>query len=309
MKKHYCSLRPLVLWQKAERPINWAHRFGREKPLEVEIGFGNGEFLVQQAQMSPERNFIGIELMWGSTLRALRKINKADLENVRLVQGDTRIAITRLFSAESIDRVYSLFPMPWPKEKHVKHRVFSRPFLRVLNNRLVRGGEVKIVTDHEPFKNWIVEQVPADEFSVAVKMVSPSLNTKYEKKWREQGQKAFFEVHLCKGGHVALPFPEDMPLKTYCVKQFDPDCFNPSNERGDIVVEFKEFIYDPNRLKAMARVFVVEDELSQHFWIEIARGEEGWYIHVARGSDALPTTGVQRALDLAYAATGDQSKQ
>ena len=117
MKKHYLSLRPLVLWQEDARPINWSQLFGRKKPIEVEIGFGNGEFLVRQAEAHPERNFIGIELMWGSTRRALRKIKKAGLENVRLVQGDTRIAITRLFSEESIDRVYSLFPMPWPKEK------------------------------------------------------------------------------------------------------------------------------------------------------------------------------------------------
>jgi hypothetical protein len=91
------------------------------------------------------------------------------------------------------------------------------------------------------------------------------------------------------------------------VKHFDPDRFNPSNQRGDLVVEFKEFIYDPKRLKGMARVMVVEDVVTQGFWIEIDRGEEGWHIHVARGCEALPTVGVQRALDLAYAATGDES--
>jgi len=307
MKKHYLSLRPLVLWQEGERPINWSRLFGREKPLEVEIGFGNGEFLVRQAQAHPDRNFIGIELMWGSTRRALRKIKKADLENVRLVQGDTRIVFTRLFSAESLYRVYSLFPMPWPKEKHIKYRVFSRPFLRVLNNRLVSGGEVTIVTDHEPFKNWIIEQVQAEEFRIAVKLTSPFLNTKYERKWSKKGQREFFEIQFFKRGHLAMPFPEDIPLKTYCVKHFDPDRFNPSNERGEIVVEFKEFIYDPKGLKGMARVIVVEDEVTQNLWIEIDHSEEGWYIHVARGCGALPTVGVQRALDLVCAAAGDRS--
>jgi tRNA (guanine-N7-)-methyltransferase len=305
MKKHYLSLQPLLLWQEVKHPIDWSQFFGREGSLEVEIGFGNGEFLVRQAEAHPERNFIGIELMWGSTRRALRKINKAGLENVRLVQGDTRIAVTRLFSSESIERVYSLFPMPWPKEKHVKHRIFSRPFLEVLNNRLVRGGEVKIVTDHEAFKNWVVEQVPTEEFSLEVERISPSLNTKYERKWSDKGQKEFFEIQLSKQGHLTLPFPEDIPLKTYCVKHFDPDLFKPSNERGEIVVAFKEFMYDPKRLKGMVRVFVVEDDVTQNFWIEIDSGKEGWYIHVARGCQALPTVGVQRALELVYAAAGD----
>jgi hypothetical protein len=93
------------------------------------------------------------------------------------------------------------------------------------------------------------------------------------------------------------------------VRHFDPDHFNPCNERGEIVVEFKEFVYDTKRLKGMVRVFVVEDDVTQNFWITIDHGEGGWYIHVARGCQALPTAGVQRALDLVYAAVGDGSEE
>jgi hypothetical protein len=142
-----------------------------------------------------------------------------------------------------------------------------------------------------------------------VERISPSLNTKYERKWSEKGQREFYEIQLSKRDRLAIPFPEDRPLKTYCAKHFDPDHFNPSNERGEIVVEFKEFIYDPKRLKGMARAIVVEDGVTQKFWIEIDHGEEGWYIHVAQGCQALPTVGVQRALDLVYAAAGDGSEE
>ena len=302
MKKHYLSLQPLVHWQELEHPINWARLFKNERPLEVEIGFGNGEFLVRQALNSPEKNFVGIELKWGSIRRALRKIGKVKVRNVRLVQADTRVVFSRLFRPKSLYRVYSLFPMPWPKEKHTKHRVFSRTFLREVNNRLVGGGEVLIITDYEPFKNWVLEQVPETGFAVNLKLTAPLFNTKYERKWSEKGQKEFFETRLLKQEHIETSLKEEITLRTYRVDRFNHEHFNPANERGDMVVEFKEFIYDPKRMKGMVRVIVVEDNLTQNFWIKIDYGEDGWYIHVARGCEVLPTVGAQRALDLVYAA-------
>ena len=87
------------------------------------------------------------------------------------------------------------------------------------------------------------------------------------------------------------------------MEHFDPEHFNPANERGDIVVEFKEFIYDPKRQKGMVQVIVLEDDLTQNFWIDIDYGEGRWHIHVTRGCGVLPTVGVQRALDLVHDAT------
>ena len=302
MKKHYLSLRPLIFWQEIERPVNWTKIFGCDRPLEVEIGFGNGEFLVRRALNYPERNFVGIELMWGSIRRALRRVKKAGVENVRLVQGDTRILFYCLFLPKSLCRVYSLFPMPWPKEKHIKHRVFSQAFLKLVNSRLVENGEVLIVTDYEPFMNWILEQTEGTGFTLDLKSTTPQFNTKYERKWREKGQIEFLELRLFKQEHIEIPLREEIKLKTYRVEYFDPKAFNPINERGDIVVEFKEFIYDPDQLKGMVRVIVVEDDLTQNFWIKIESTQRGWYIHIARGCVIFPTVGVQRALDLVYEA-------
>ena len=258
---------------------------------------------VGKMHVYPERNLVGIELAWGSIRRALRKIGKSGVRNVRLVQADIRIAFDRLFWTQSLHRVYSLFPMPWPKEKHSKHRIFSHAFLKLLNNRLKDRGEVQIVTDHEPYFNWILEQLPETGFNVDSKRNPPVFGTKYERKWREKGQEEFFDLLLLKQENIEIPQREDVTLRTYRVEHFDPDHFNPANERGDIVVEFKEFIYDPKRQKGMVQVIVVEDDLTQNFWIDIDHGEGGWYIHVARGCGALPTVGVQRALDLVHDAT------
>lgn len=308
MKKHYLSIKPFIHWQQTERPINWDERFGRTGPVEVEIGFGNGAYLVKNAQNNPERNFVGIEVAWASVRRALRRINQLSVHNVRLLLVDTRVALEYLIAPHSLDRAYTLFPMPWPKKKHIKFRLFSQEFLKLLNNRLTADGDARVVTDHEEYAQWIQEQVPGTGFSVDENETSAVFETKYERKWQDQGQETFFDLHLVKTQSLDFTEKEEQPLKTYCADNFNPERFHPALERGEVVVKFEDYLFDPEREKAMARALVVEDTLTQTIWIEIDRGERGWYIHVAAGSGALPTVGVQRAVDLAYEAVVASNK-
>jgi tRNA (guanine-N7-)-methyltransferase len=303
MKARYLSLTPFICWRQAERPINWQHHFGRIAPLEVEIGFGNGEFLVQQAQAHPECNFVGLELEWASVQRGLRKIAQAGVSNVRLLQVDARVAMERLFRPQSLVRAYALFPCPWPKDRHIKHRLFSQTFLKLLNSRLIPRGEVQIVTDYEPYVQWMLGQVPGTGFDMHWRRVAPRFSTKYERKWYAQGQEQFYEVRLRQQEYLPIPLQEDVTLQIHRIKSFDPDHFQPTGARGDIAIAFKDFLFDPKRQRGLVRVYVSEENLKQDFWIEIARGDGSWYIRPARGCALVPTVGVQYALDLVYDAT------
>jgi tRNA (guanine-N7-)-methyltransferase len=303
MNSRDLSLSPFIFWPEAERPINWRQQFGRESILEVEIGFGYGEFLVQLAQKYPARNFVGLELRWASIRKALRNIAQAKPSNVRLIQADARVALDRLFLPKSLHCAHALFPDPWPKKRHAKHRLFSHAFLILLNSRLVGGGEAHIITDHQAYLDWILEQVPGTGFEAYRKSMPPRFGTKYERKWHESGQKEFYALRLLKKEHVEIPLKEDTPLKTYRVEHFDPDRFQPADERGETVVEFKEFLYDPKHQKGMVLVVVAEENLTQNFWIEIGQRRQRWYIRPAKGCGVVPTAGVQRALDLVHEAT------
>ncbi|MFX5157833.1 methyltransferase domain-containing protein, partial [Acinetobacter baumannii] len=84
----------------------------------LEIGFGNGDYLVARAQQYPERDFVGIELEWEGVQRALRKIAGAGLRNVRVLLGDARPILGRAIPLQSLTRIYALFPCPWPKKHH-----------------------------------------------------------------------------------------------------------------------------------------------------------------------------------------------
>ncbi len=298
MKESYRTLKPLVLWRQEKRPVDWSARFGRIAPVSVEIGFGNGEFLVREALEHPERNFIGIELHWESVKRLLRRIDHCGATNVLVLLGDAKVVLERLFEPRSTGAIYSLFPCPWPKDRHEKHRLFGRPFLRLMNSRLIDGAEARIVTDHEPYLRWIADRAGGTGFAMSWKSAAAAFDTKYERKWRARGQSDFFDIRLVKETHTDVPLKEDVSLKTYHVDRFVPESFEPAGCRGEVVVVFKEFLYDPLRRKGMAKAFIAEQDLRQTVWVEIVRTEKDWFIRPEPGGIYIPTVGVQRAIDL-----------
>jgi tRNA (guanine-N7-)-methyltransferase len=218
---------------------------------------------------------------------------------VRLLLADARVALERLFAPHSLHRVGCLFPCPWPKERHVKHRLFSHAFLRLLNSRLWVTGEVQIVTDHAAYAQWIVDEAVDTGFTTSCHQVAPQFSTKYERKWHAQGQEQFYELRLQQGPAPDMPVViKDVPVQTHRLPSFHPERFRPAGVRGDIAIEFKDFLFDPQQQRGMVWVFVTEETLRQNFWIEIAHGDARWYIRPARGCVVVPTAGVQRALDL-----------
>lgn len=296
--KHYLSLVPFLSWTTMVRPVHWEAIFGRAAPLTLEIGFGLGDFLVAQAKAHPERDFVGVELLWSPVRRALRKSALAGVKNVRILLMDIHAALESLFQERALHQVFALFPCPWPKEKHERHRLFSKRFLRCLNSRMADAATALVVTDHAPFVDWIVSELPENGFQWERSTIPPLFNTKYECKWRARGQADFFSLQLTKRAHLPFTLRKEISMRIHTVNRFDPQEFHPTNARGDIVVEFKDWLYDERREKGMTRVIVVEDSLVQDFWIEIARHGAGWRIRPARGCAMLPTLGAQRALDL-----------
>ncbi|MFA5262107.1 MAG: hypothetical protein WC450_12860 [Candidatus Omnitrophota bacterium] len=302
-----------ILHYQHVRPIDWAAEFNRQAPLDLEIGFGLGEFLLNQSRESPERNYVGIELDWQRIKKTLHKIwvirqpagQNPCAENIRILQVEADVALRRLFVPRSLQRVYCLFPCPWPKKGHVKYRLFSRPFCQVVNSRLSDDGFVQIVTDYEPYFEWIKEESLGTGFRVEGRKISPRFNTKFERKWTGEGQEEFFELILRKSEHVDIPLEEDVPLTVYFVDDFIPDRFCFSDQVGCPSVVQKEFLFDPQRKKAMVHLVVAEEHVTQHVWIVIAQSRRGWCVALAAGQTVLPTPGVAVAVRM----TADAVKQ
>ena len=170
--------------------------------IEVEIGFGSGEYLLRRATEYPDRLFIGIKKKSGLITEVAKKVAIHNLDNIRLLESCANNAFTCLFPACSLSRAYALFPDPWPKKRHIKHRLFSAQYLRLLNNRLTSGGEALIVTDSEEYCNWVLTQLPDTGFEIENSTIPPQFDTRFERKWLEQDLSTFFRILLKKTEHI-----------------------------------------------------------------------------------------------------------
>ena len=306
-----------ILHYQHKRPIDWEAQYNRPAPLDLEIGFGLGEFLLNQSREVPERNYVGIELDWQRIKKTLHKIwssrgssgQDSFTDNIRILQVEADVALRRLFRPRSLQRVYCLFPCPWPKKGHVKYRLFSRSFCRLVNSRLAEDGFVQIVTDYEPYFEWLKEEVPGTGFRVDERKIKPRFNTKFERKWMGEGHEEFFELTLHKSQHIDIPMEEDVPMTVYFVDDFMPARFCFSSRVGCPSIIQKEFLFDPERKKAMLHLVVAEEHLTQHLWIAIVQSRRGWCVAVAAGQTVLPTPGVALAVRMTAEAVKESARQ
>ena len=126
--------------------IDPAALFGRTAPLWLEIGFGGGEHLAAQAEAHQEVSLIGCEPFVNGVAMALMRIEAAGLENVRIHPADARDLI-ELLPAESLSRVFLLYPDPWPKARHHARRFVNAENLAMLRRAMRPGAEMRLATD------------------------------------------------------------------------------------------------------------------------------------------------------------------
>ena len=119
----------------------------------IEIGFGGGEHLAEQARRHPDALMIGCEPFLNGVGSALRHVEEMGLKNVRLHAGDARAVMEALPDA-SLDRVMILFPDPWPKARHNKRRLVQDETAAEIARVLKPGGRLRFVTDWKDYAAW-----------------------------------------------------------------------------------------------------------------------------------------------------------
>jgi tRNA (guanine-N7-)-methyltransferase len=126
----------------------------------LEIGFGGGEHLAAQAERRPDVLIIGVEPFLNGVASALRHVDERGLKSVRIVQGDGRDIVDRL-PAASLDRVFILFPDPWPKTRHQKRRLMQPDFIAALARAARPGARLGFATDWRAYAAWTLERMGA----------------------------------------------------------------------------------------------------------------------------------------------------
>jgi tRNA (guanine-N7-)-methyltransferase len=126
----------------------------------LEIGFGGGEHLAGQAARRPDVLLLGVEPFLNGVASLLRHVDRDKLANVRILKGDARELVERL-PAASLERIFVLFPDPWPKTRHRKRRLMQADFVITLARAVRPGGRLRFATDWRDYAVWTLSRMLA----------------------------------------------------------------------------------------------------------------------------------------------------
>lgn len=169
-----------------EGPLDLCRIFQGRRPVILEIGFGSGDSLAEQARQNPQAAFIGVEVYPPGLGHLALKLKEADLQNVRVICGDGRQALASAFGDNCLDRVQVFFPDPWPKARHHKRRLVNRDFLRLVKRPLAPGGVLHLATDWRPYGEAMQALLIEDpDFQAAPAPARPC--TRFETRGRRLG--------------------------------------------------------------------------------------------------------------------------
>ena len=169
-KRSYETLFPLYAIKGDEDGIIDTSLFFRNSaPLVVEIGFGMGRATVAIALDNANINYLGIEVHRPGIGRLLWDIDKSSIKNIRIVEGNATNVLERRIKDDTVSAFHVFFPDPWPKKKHHKRRLMTRPFTDLLAAKLIPGGYIYMVSDWADYGEWALLELSA----------TPALENKY----------------------------------------------------------------------------------------------------------------------------------
>ena len=181
-KRSYGNLFPLyAIKGEGEEILESSSLFGNSLPLNIEIGFGMGRATAGIANKNTGINYLGIEVHRPGIGRLLWEIDKQALKNVRIVEGDAKDVLERRIRDNSVSAFHIFFPDPWPKKKHHKRRLITRPFTDLLADKLIPGAYIYMVSDWPDYGDWAMRELSS----------TPGLENKYDgyaepQEWRPQ---------------------------------------------------------------------------------------------------------------------------
>jgi tRNA (guanine-N7-)-methyltransferase len=188
--------------ERPPQPLTWQTVFGNDRPVEIEVGFGKGLFLLSAAQTHPKINFLGVEIERKYQLYTATRIAKRNLVNVRLVCGDARFVLAEAVPPDSVEAVHVYFPDPWWKTRHRKRRLFTVDFVAACSRVLRPGGRLHVATDVEDYfteiRGLLTQQAELRESSTPLvkdAAYEQDYLTNFERKYRKAGKPIWRAVY------------------------------------------------------------------------------------------------------------------
>ena len=178
--------------------IDFSEVFGNEHPVELEVGCGNGGFILELARRNPDVNYLAVEVCTNVVLTAMERIRREGISNVRFLNIPAE-TLPCYIPAGSIRKLYLNFSTPLPSKSCEKQRLTSARFLEIYRPLLAEGGEISQKTDSEPFFDYSLESYRSCGYEVLFETrdlhgseyAAENIVTEYEANFLRQGKPIF----------------------------------------------------------------------------------------------------------------------
>lgn len=187
-KKAYESLHERFCIPYQNKPLEMLNLFGCGKAPVIEIGFGMGLATAILAEQNPQLSYLGIEVHKPGIGRLLWEIENRKLTNIKIVEHDAVEVLENMIPDNSIAGFHVFFPDPWPKKKHHKRRLMTRPFTDLLASKLQKDGYLYMASDWADYGFWAMDELTATEgIQNAYTNFAPKQEWRPETKFEKKG--------------------------------------------------------------------------------------------------------------------------
>ena len=196
-KKEIINNSRYIISNPMELKGTWQKVFNNTNPIYIEIGMGKGDFILENAINNPNINYIGIEKYDSIIALAIKKIDKFDINNLKLIRMDA-LDIDNVFYRE-ISKIYLNFSDPWPKPRHAKRRLTSDIFLNKYNNIFKNEKIIEMKTDNKPLfeyslisfnsNKYLIQEISLDLHN---SNIENNIMTEYEKKFSAKNNPIYY---------------------------------------------------------------------------------------------------------------------
>jgi len=291
-------------------PTDWSAIFESMRPLVIEIGFGNGNYLLHLAESRPDFNIVGFEISNQSLEKAERKISHARRHNAAVVYGRGESALHHLFTPGSLREVHVNYPDPWFKTRHAGRRLIQRDTLDAITSRLEPGGYFYLATDIRDYAEMahaLLQNTPGLTNTLASPWgdtMPGRITTKYEEKGYREGRPGHFFVYQRNDQPAPyVPVMEEWEMPHAVIHT--PLSADEILERfeklthhapGDVHAAYVEAYLDHRRRMLLFEVKLQEPTIDQHFCLALAPRDDGDYtLRYATIGSPRPTPGMHQA--------------
>ncbi len=184
-----------IIFEAKDHKGKWQEIFKNENEIELEIGAGKGDFIVNKAERNPDVNYLALEMNTNAFVSACEKIEEEELTNVFGIVGKAE-ELLDMFEDNEISKIYLNFSTPWPKKRHNKRRLSHENFLKLYEKICKPEAELELKTDNEEFFDASLLYI--EDFDMKILEVDRNLSeensivTEYERKFRNKNMPIFY---------------------------------------------------------------------------------------------------------------------